>query len=146
MSSLLYLPSDAPISGTFLRTPTNAGSVALCRLVQFFLMAWLSASSWIGSDMIVTLALIAVKPGRCRVFVVRVARLHVVRRGGAADPQADLDRVVAKLPLAVRIPRTDFLQRADEARCAGELVECQEPQGVAHDDTDAGAQDAGRTH
>ena len=64
---------------------------------------------------------------------------HEVGRRGLADPEADLER-----PLTVPrgIGHAFELQRADQTGGAGELVQGEEAQGVAHDDAHPGALDA----
>ena len=64
---------------------------------------------------------------------------QAVRRGGLADPQADLERPLAE---RVWVLLALELQRADEPGGARELVEREQPQRVAHDHADAGARAA----
>jgi hypothetical protein len=65
------------------------------------------------------------------------------------DPQADLDRPLAKrrptVGPAIVGAHAQQLQRADDAGGAAELVERQQAQCVAHDDADAGAEQPVRT-
>ena len=81
---------------------------------------------------------IVLRARRVAVLVALVA--HPVRRGGPADPQADLERPVAEL-VGVLLPLQ--LQGADQRRGAAELVERQQPQRVAHQHAQPGRGDAG---
>ena len=64
---------------------------------------------------------------------------HEVGRRGLADPETDLERPLA-VPRGIRFAVE--LQRADQAGGAGELVQGEQAQGVAHDDAHPGALDA----
>jgi len=74
--------------------------------------------------------------GPCRVRAAVVLLAEYVRSGRLPDPEADLER-----PLAVTLGVLLALQleRAHQAGRAGELVEGQKPERVAHDHADTGA-------
>ena len=57
-----------------------------------------------------------------------------------SHPQSDLERPVAEL---FAVPIALQLQRTHERRCAGELIEGQQPEGVAHEHTDTRGADSG---
>ena len=63
-------------------------------------------------------------------------RAEVVGRTRLADPEADLEGPFAEP--AGGIPAALQFERADEPGRAPELIEGQQPQGVAHDDADPG--------
>jgi hypothetical protein len=69
-------------------------------------------------------------------------RAELVRGGGLADPQADLEGPGAE---ALRVALALELEGADQRGGAAELIEGQEAQGVAHQHADAGAEQAGVT-
>jgi hypothetical protein len=68
-----------------------------------------------------------------------------VRRSVRADPEPDLDRPVSKQPPPI-VSKSGFvahqLQRADDTCGTRLLVQSQQAQRVAHNNTDAGAEDA----
>src|SRR6266545_1490081 len=62
---------------------------------------------------------------------------HTIGRGGQADPQADLERPVAKTCVATRIPFLPLqLEGANECRRTTQLVEREEAQRITHQDVD----------
>jgi hypothetical protein len=69
-------------------------------------------------------------------------RAELVRGGGLADPQADLEGPGTE---ALRVALALELEGADQRGGAAELIEGQEAQGVAHQHADAGALQAGVT-
>jgi hypothetical protein len=71
---------------------------------------------------------------------------EAIGRGVGTDPQADLDSPIAKNFSALlvdigRIVAHEF-ERANDPGGAGKLVTSEQPQSVAHDDGDTGAEHA----